>query len=134
MKPRLIRISPSILCIDYNDDIVLKLALDKIEQSGANMVHLDVMDGKFVSNKTFDHKLVDKIKDLTSLMLDVHLMIENPHDKISDYAKAGADIITVHYEACNNIEETLKLIKSKNVLAGVAINPKTPAMKLKDLY
>ena len=133
MKPRYIRISPSILCIDYNDDIVLKLALDKIEQSGANMVHLDVMDGKFVPNKTFDHKLVDKIKDLTNLMLDVHLMIENPHDKIADYAKAGADIITVHYEACDNLEETLKLIKSKNVLAGVAINPKTPAMKLKDL-
>ena len=89
MKNRLIRISPSILCIDYNDDIVLKLALDKIEQSGAHMVHLDVMDGKFVPNKTFDHNLVDKIKDMTSLMLDVHLMIENPHDKISDYAKAG---------------------------------------------
>ena len=132
MKPRLIRISPSILCIDYNDDIVLKLALDKIEQSGANMVHLDVMDGKFVPNKTFDHKLVDKIKDLTSLMLDVHLMIENPHNKIADYAKAGADIITIHYESCENIEETLKLIKSLNVLAGIAINPKTPAMKLKD--
>lgn len=133
MNPRYIRISPSILCIDYNDEIVLKLALDKIEQSGANMVHLDVMDGKFVPNKTFDHKLVDKIKDMTSLMLDVHLMIENPHDKIADYAKAGADIITVHYESCDNLVETLKLIKSKNVLAGVAINPKTPAMKLKDL-
>ena len=133
MKPRLIRVSPSILCIDYNDDIVLKLALDKIEQSGANMVHLDVMDGKFVPNKTFDHKLVDKIKDLTSLMLDVHLMVEKPEEKIADYAKAGADIITVHYEACKDIESTLKLIKSKNVLAGVAINPKTPAMKLKDL-
>lgn len=133
MKNRLIRISPSILCLDYNNDIVLKLALDKIEQSGANMVHLDVMDGKFVPNKTFDHKLVDKIKDMTNLMLDVHLMIENPHNKIADYAKAGADIITVHFEACEDIEETLKLIKSKNVLAGVAICPKTPALKLKDL-
>lgn len=130
---RLIRISPSILCLDYNDDIVLKLALEKIERSGANMVHLDVMDGKFVPNKTFDHKLVDKIKDLTNLMLDVHLMIENPYEKIESYAKAGADLITVHYEACENLEETLKLIKSKNVLAGVAINPKTPALKLKDI-
>lgn len=130
---RLIRISPSILCLDYNDDIVLKLALEKIERSGANMVHLDVMDGKFVPNKTFDHKLVDKIKDLTNLMLDVHLMVENPYDKIESYAKAGADLITVHYEACKNLEETLKLIKSKNVLAGVAINPKTPALKLKDI-
>ena len=81
MKNRLIRISPSILCLDYNNDIVLKLALDKIEQSGAHMVHLDVMDGKFVPRKTFDHKLVDKIKDMTSLMLDVHLMVENPHNK-----------------------------------------------------
>lgn len=130
---RLIRVSPSILCLDYNNDIVLKLALEKIERSGANMVHLDVMDGKFVENKTFDHKLVDKIKDLTNLMLDVHLMVENPYSVIDDYAKAGADIITVHYEACKNLEETLKLIKSKNVLAGVAINPKTPALKLKDI-
>lgn len=134
MKPRLIRISPSILCLDYNNDIVLQMALEKIEHSGANMVHLDVMDGKFVENKTFDHKLVSKIKDMTTLMLDVHLMIENPIAKIEDYAKAGADIITVHYEACGDkLEETLKLIKSKNVLAGVAINPKTPALKLKDI-
>lgn len=133
MMPRLVRISPSILCLDYNNDIVLKLALEKIENSGANMVHLDVMDGKFVENKSFDHKLVDKIKDMTNLMLDVHLMIENPAKKIDDYAKAGADIITVHYEACDNLEETIKLIKSKNILAGVAISPKTPALKLKDI-
>lgn len=133
MKPRLVRISPSILCLDYNNDIVLKLALEKIENSGANMVHLDVMDGKFVENKTFDHKLVDKIKDMTNLMLDVHLMVEKPETKINDYAKAGADIITIHYEACDNLEETLKLIKSKNILAGVAISPKTPALKLKDI-
>ncbi len=133
MKPRLVRVSPSILCLDYNNDIVLKLALEKIENSGANMVHLDVMDGKFVENKTFDHKLVDKIKDMTSLMLDVHLMIENPETKINDYANAGADIITVHYEACDKLEETIKLIKSKNILAGVAISPKTPALKLKDI-
>lgn len=134
MRPRLVRISPSILCLDYNNDLVLKLALEKIEKCGANMVHLDVMDGKFVPNKSFDHKLVDKIKDMTNLMLDVHLMVENPIAKINDYAKAGADIITVHYEACeNNLEETLKLIKSKNILAGVAISPKTPALKLKDI-
>lgn len=133
MKPRLIRVSPSILCIDYNNDIVLKLALDKIEQSGANMVHLDVMDGKFVENKTFDYKLVDKIKDMTSLLLDVHLMVENPIDQIDNYAKAGADLITVHYEACDDLVATLKAIKSKNVLAGVAISPKTPALKLKDI-
>ena len=134
MIPRLVRISPSILCLDYNNDLVLKLALEKIEKCGANMVHLDVMDGKFVPNKSFDHKLVDKIQDMTNLMLDVHLMIENPIKKINDYAQAGADIITVHYEACGDtLEETLKLIKSKNILAGVAISPKTPALKLKDI-
>ena len=133
MQPKLVRVSPSILCIDYNDELVLKLALEKIEHSGANMVHLDVMDGKFTQNKTFDYKFVDKVKDMTNLLLDVHLMIENPKKYIDDYAKAGADIITVHYEACDDIIETLKLIKSKNVLAGVAINPKTPALKLKDV-
>ena len=133
MKPKLIRVAPSILCIDYKNDIVLKMALNNIERSGANMVHLDVMDGKFVPNKTFDHKFVDKVKDMTSLMLDVHLMIEEPLKKIDDYASAGADIITIHYEACKDVIQTLKHIKSKNVLAGIAINPKTPALKLKDI-
>ena len=133
MTPRLIRISPSILAIDYNDENILKLALADIEKAGANMVHLDVMDGVFVKNKTFDHTLVDKIKDMTSLMLDVHLMVKDPETVIEDYVKAGADIITVHFEACKNILETLKLIKSHNVVAGVAINPKTPVLKIKDL-
>ena len=133
MVSKLIRISPSILCIDYNNDAVLKAALEDIEHAGAQMVHLDVMDGIFVPNKTFDHKLIDKVKDMTNLMLDVHLMVQNPIKKIDDYAKAGADIITVHYEACDDLIQTLKLIKSKNILAGVAINPKTPALKLKDV-
>lgn len=133
MANKLIRVSPSILAIDYNNDEILQKALIDIEKAGANMVHLDVMDGKFVKNKTFDHKLVDKIKDMTSLLLDVHLMIENADAVIDKYAEAGADIITVHFEACKNIEETLKKIKAKNVVSGVAINPKTPALKLKDL-
>lgn len=134
MKKRLIRVSPSIIAVDYKNDEVLKQALEDIEKSGANMVHVDVMDGKFVKNTTFDYKFVDKIKDMTSLMLDVHLMVENPSEElIEKYSDAGADIITVHYETCKNIEKTLKFIKSKNVVAGVAINPKTPALKLKDL-
>lgn len=133
MANKLIRVSPSILAIDYNNDEILQKALTDIEKAGANMVHLDVMDGKFVKNKTFDHTLVDKIKDMTSLLLDVHLMIEDADAVIDKYADAGADIITVHFEACKNIEETLKKIKAKNVVSGVAINPKTPALKLKDL-
>lgn len=133
MTPKLIRISPSIIAIDYNNHETLQQALINIEKAGANMVHLDVMDGVFVKNKTFDHTLVDQVRDMTNLMLDVHLMVKDPENVIEDYIKAGADIITIHFEACKNIIETLKLIKSNNVVAGVAINPKTPALKLKDL-
>lgn len=134
MKPRLIRVSPSILAIDYNDDKVLAESLAKIERAGANFVHLDVMDGKFVKNTTFDEKLVDKVRDMTTgLLLDVHLMVENPEKVIDKYAAAGADIITVHYEACKNLPETLKRIKDKNIIAGVAINPETSVLKIKDL-
>ena len=133
MTPKLIKISPSILAIDYNNDEVLDKALADIEKAKANFVHLDVMDGKFVKNTTFDHKLVDKIRDKTSLMLDVHLMVENPENVIDDYINAGADILTIHYEACKNIEDTLKRIREKNVVAGIAISPKTPVLKIKDL-
>ncbi len=135
MKSRfkLIRISPSILAIDYNNEEVLKSALKEIEDAGANMVHIDVMDGKFVKNKTFDHKFVDKIKDMTTLILDVHLMVENPEKVIDNYAKAGADILTVHFEACKEPIKVLQMIKEKNMVAGLAINPKTPALKIKDV-
>lgn len=133
MASKLIRISPSILCIDYNNDDVLKVALRDIERAGANMVHLDVMDGKFVPNKTFDHKLVNRIQNMTSLMLDVHLMVENPENVIANYAEAGADLITIHYEACKDPVKVLKMIKDKNVLAGISISPQTPALKLSDI-
>ena len=133
MKPRLIRVSPSILAVDYNDDKVLTESLSKIERAGANFVHLDVMDGKFVKNTTFDDKLVYKVRDMTGLLLDVHLMVESPEKVIDKYAAAGADIITVHYEACKNLPETLKRIKDKNIIAGVAINPETSVLKIKDI-
>lgn len=133
MAVKLVRVSPSILAIDYNNDECLKLALDDIEKAGASMVHIDVMDGKFVKNTTFDHTFVDKIKDMTSLLLDVHLMVEKPMDVIEDYAKAGADIITIHSEAKGDTIEMLKKIKSLNVITGLAINPKTPVMKVKDI-
>ena len=76
---------------------------------------------------------VDKIRDMTNLILDVHLMVENPDSVIEDYAKAGADVLTIHAEACKNPTETLKKIKANNMVAGLAINPKTPALKIKDL-
>ncbi len=99
MKPRLIRISPSIIAVDYKNDEVLTNALKAIQKAGATLVHLDVMDGKFVKNKTFDHDFVKKVSDKTNLLLDVHLMVENPDALIGQDADAVADIITVHYEA-----------------------------------
>jgi ribulose-phosphate 3-epimerase len=133
MIPKIIRVAPSIIAIDYNNEEVLTESLNKIEKAGANFVHIDVMDGKFVKNTTFDWTFVDKIRDKTNLMLDVHLMVEDPESVIDNYVEAGADIITVHYEACKNITETLKKIKEKNVVAGLALNPRTPALKIKDL-
>ncbi|MBQ4541756.1 MAG: ribulose-phosphate 3-epimerase [Clostridia bacterium] len=132
MTPKLVKVAPSILAIDYNNDEILDKALADIEKAKANLVHLDVMDGKFVKNTSFDHKLVDKIRDKTNLLLDVHLMVENPDNVIDDYVKAGADIITVHYEACKDVEKTLKKISDQNVLTGLAISPKTPVLKIKD--
>lgn len=132
MKNRLIRVAPSIIAIDYNDKETLLHALDDIDRAGASFVHLDVMDGVFVKNKTFDYKFVDSIKDKTNLMLDVHLMVENPENVIDDYIKAGADIITVHYEACKDLAGTLKKIHESNVVAGIALSPKTPVLKIKD--
>lgn len=132
MTPKLVKVAPSILAIDYNNDEILDKALADIEKAKANLVHLDVMDGKFVKNTSFDHKLVDKIRDKTNLLLDVHLMVENPDSVIDDYVKAGADIITIHYEACKDVEATLKKISDQNVLTGLAISPKTPVLKIKD--
>ncbi|MGN1259146.1 MAG: ribulose-phosphate 3-epimerase [Christensenellales bacterium] len=128
-----IKISPSILAIDYKNEEILTDALKKIENSYATFVHLDVMDGKFVPNKTFDEKFVERIKNKTDLLLDVHLMINNPEEEVEKYLKAGADILTVHYESCKNLLETLKTIKKYNCLAGVAICPRTPAIKLKEI-
>lgn len=133
MATKLIRVAPSIIATDYKNDEVLKQALADIEKSGATMVHLDVMDGKYVKNTTFDHTFVDKIKDMTHLLLDVHLMVEDPDSVINDYVEAGADIISVHSDACKNPLETLKFIKSKNIVAGLAISPNVSVLKVADL-
>lgn len=133
---RIIRVSPSILPIDYKDKEVLSDAIKKLEKANANMIHFDIMDGKFVPNKSFDEKVVDYCRNLTSLLLDVHLMVNHPEKVVDKYLQAGADILTVHYEAFKDkkvLEETLSKIKAKNVLAGVAISPATPAYKIKDL-
>ena len=132
---KIMRVSGSFLMLDYNNMEVLLENIRKLEKTGAQFIHYDVMDGKFVPKKTFDHNLVKELQKHTNLMADVHLMVENPDKVVMDYIDAGADILTVHYEALplDRLEKTLKLIKSKTVLAGVAINPETPVYKLKNL-
>lgn len=124
------RISPSILASDYNNKETVKTILKTLEDAKVSMVHLDVMDGVFVKNKTFDHTMVEFCKENSSLLLDVHLMIDKPENHISKYIKAGADILTVHYESTDKLEEILKEIRSQNTLAGVSIRPKTPVSVL----
>ena len=105
-----------------------------LEQCGADVVHVDVMDGVFVNNITFGLKMVEDIRKVTTLPLDCHLMIVHPEKYVERFAKAGADIITVHYEACqDNLKEVLDLIKSTGVKCGAVINPDTPVEKIADV-
>lgn len=127
------RISASILSIDYNDNETLLKAIESVEKAGVNFIHFDVMDGKFVERQTFDYNLINFVKEHTNLMLDVHLMVENPEEVIDKYIKLSPDIISFHFEATKDAKPILKKIKDKNILAGIAINPKTPAYKIKDL-
>ncbi len=127
------RVSASFLCIDYENKDILLQAVKDAEKAGCNFIHFDVMDGVFVPRKTFDEKLVNFVKENTSLMLDVHLMVANPEKVIDKYIELGADIISFHYEAVKDAEPLLKKIKSKNILAGIAISPKTPAYKIREI-
>lgn len=121
-------ISPSILSADF---VNLERDIKRIEEAGADWVHIDVMDGHFVPNITIGIPVVKAIKGITKLPLDVHLMIENPEKYIGAFAKAGADIITIHYEACEDtLKENIDLIRACNVKVGVSIKPKTSQERL----
>ncbi len=116
-------VSPSILSADF---VNLERDIKRVEEAGADWVHIDVMDGHFVPNITIGIPVVKAIKRITKLPLDVHLMIENPDKYIVAFAKAGADIITVHYEACkDDLKNVIEMIKACNIKAGVSIKPKT---------
>ena len=117
-----IKISPSILSSDFGQ---LSTEIKKIEEAGADMIHVDVMDGHFVPNITIGAPVVKALRKHTSLPFDVHLMISPVHKYVKDFADAGADIITVHPEATDNLLQTIELIKSLGKKAGVSINPKT---------
>lgn len=118
----MIKIAPSILSADFSD---LKSELKKIETAGADMVHLDVMDGHFVPPITIGAVVVSALRPHTKLPFDAHLMVDNPDRHIESFAEAGADSITIHAEAAPNLEASLSRIKSLGVRAGVSINPET---------
>lgn len=120
----MIKIAPSILSADFAR---LGEEIKDVENGGADYIHVDVMDGHFVPNITIGPLIVEAIRPVTSLPLDVHLMISNPDQYIEAFAKAGADIITVHAEACPHLHRTIQLIRSFGVKAGVVLNPSTPA-------
>ena len=126
-----VKIAPSILSANFSKMGEEVLSLEK---SGADLVHCDVMDGVFVNNITFGIKMVEDLRKITTLPLDCHLMIVHPEKYVERFAKAGADIITVHYEACqDNLKEVLQLIKSTGVKCGAVINPDTPVAKIADV-
>ncbi|MBH0195202.1 MAG: ribulose-phosphate 3-epimerase [Nitrospira sp.] len=128
--PRPIQIAPSILSADF-----ARLAdeVAAVEQAGADLLHIDVMDGHFVPNLTVGPPIVESLKKVTKLPLDVHLMITNADAFIPEFAKAGANYLTVHVEACPHLHRTIQSIKELGVKAGVTLNPATPVHTLQEI-
>jgi ribulose-phosphate 3-epimerase len=126
----MIEIVPSILSADF-----ARLAdqIAAVERGGASMLHLDVMDGHFVPNLTIGPPVVESVRKSTRLHLDVHLMIENPERYVEDFAQAGANSISVHWEACRHLDGVLAMIRKAGAMAGIVLNPATPVEVLEDV-
>ncbi len=125
----MVKIAPSILAANLTS---LREEIGRIEEAGADLVHIDIMDGAFAPNITFGPEMVRALRKITELPLDVHLMINNPQKFIKPFLQAGSDILTIHIEASGNIEEAIKLIKEGKKKAGIAINPKTPLLAIEE--
>jgi len=125
-----ISIAPSVLSADLTN---LKQQVETVEKNGAGFIHVDVMDGHFVPNLTFGPIMVSALKRITNLPLDVHLMISNPDQYIETYSTAGADILTVHQEACTHLHRTIQKIHDAGIKAGVSLNPATPLITLENI-
>ena len=125
-----VKISPSILSANFAR---LGEHVTEAEDAGVDYIHVDVMDGHFVPNITIGPLIVKALRTVTKLPLDVHLMIENPERYIEDFAKAGADIITVHQETCPHLHRTVQQIHNLGIRAGVSLNPSTPASTLDEI-
>ena len=126
----MVKIAPSVLSADFSK---LGAEIKEIADLGAEYIHIDVMDGAFVPNISFGPVVIKSVRGVTDRVFDVHLMIENPDKYIKAFSDAGADIITVHQEACVHLHRTVQMIRSCGKKAGVALNPATPVCMIKDI-